>query len=269
MANVFISHSSADGVWADKIYGWLKEDRHEVFLDRDQHDGIIVGDDWERRLYEQLRRADAVVCVVSDAYVESVWCAGEIGAARALGSELFPGPCQPGQRAAQTVEDDSGRQRRERSGRGANPATGPVAGDRRWRRLGMAGRAIAVSGTAIVRARRSSSLLRPQPRDHVHRRTASVTGTGAAGHPCGDRSFRLRQVVADPGRRASSYRRGGLLAHGSADRSRDRPARQPRPGDRRPRARAGHSLRGRLVTQGHRARRIEGRRHRSAAGGGR
>jgi WD40 repeat protein len=41
-------------------------------------------------LYEQLRRADAVVCVVSEAYVESVWCAGEIGAARALGSELLP-----------------------------------------------------------------------------------------------------------------------------------------------------------------------------------
>jgi WD40 repeat protein len=90
MANVFISHSSADNDWAGKIYVWLEEDGHELFLDRDVTDGIVVGDDWERRLYERLRWADAVVCVVSEPYVESVWCAAEIGASLALGIELLP-----------------------------------------------------------------------------------------------------------------------------------------------------------------------------------
>jgi WD40 repeat protein len=35
-------------------------------------------------------KADAVVCIVTEAYLGSVWCAAEIGAARALGSELLP-----------------------------------------------------------------------------------------------------------------------------------------------------------------------------------
>jgi energy-coupling factor transporter ATP-binding protein EcfA2 len=90
VANVFISHSSADNDWAEKIYVWLEEDGHNLFLDRDLTDGIVVGDDWERRLYERLRWADAVVCVVSEPYVESMWCAAEIGASLALGIELLP-----------------------------------------------------------------------------------------------------------------------------------------------------------------------------------
>ena len=96
MANVFISHSSADNDWAEKIYVWLDEDGHNVFLDRDLTDGIVVGDEWERRLYERLRWADAVVCVVSEPYVESMWCAAEIGASLALGVQLLPvGASQP------------------------------------------------------------------------------------------------------------------------------------------------------------------------------
>jgi WD40 repeat protein len=90
MANVFISHSSADSAWADKLHGWMITDGHQVFLDQHQNDGIVVGDEWERRLYERLRWADAVVCLVTQSYLESVWCAGEIGAARALGIEILP-----------------------------------------------------------------------------------------------------------------------------------------------------------------------------------
>ncbi len=90
VANVFISHSSADNSWAQEIHQWLLEDRHNVFLDRDKQDGIPAGDQWERRLYERLRWADAVVCVVTPSYLKSAWCAAEIGAAHALGSELLP-----------------------------------------------------------------------------------------------------------------------------------------------------------------------------------
>ena len=75
MANVFISHAGADSGWAKQVHGWLKEDGHEVFLDRDRNDGVLPGEEWERLLYSQLREADAVVCVVTASYVKSVWCA--------------------------------------------------------------------------------------------------------------------------------------------------------------------------------------------------
>ncbi len=90
MARVFISHASADAGWAEQVREWLAEDGHETFLDQHQDDGILPGEDWEKRLYSELQAADAVVCVVTHSYIQSVWCAAEIGAARALGAELLP-----------------------------------------------------------------------------------------------------------------------------------------------------------------------------------
>ena len=90
VANVFISHTDADAGWADRICQWLAHDGHAVFLDHDLHDGVAAGEDWEARLYERLRWADVVVCVVTPSYARSVWCAAEIGAARTQGSELIP-----------------------------------------------------------------------------------------------------------------------------------------------------------------------------------
>lgn len=90
MARVFISHAGADTAAAQQLHEWLDEDGHDTFLDRHRDDGILPGEDWENRLYKELRKADAVVCVVTDAYLTSVWCAAEIGAARALGAELLP-----------------------------------------------------------------------------------------------------------------------------------------------------------------------------------
>ena len=66
------------------------EDAHKVFLDSDQSDGVRAGEEWRPRLYERLRWADAVICVVTPPYLESAWCAAEIGAAQALGSEVLP-----------------------------------------------------------------------------------------------------------------------------------------------------------------------------------
>ena len=90
MANVFLSHSSADIGCAREIYRWLKEDHHEVFLDQHDQYGIPAGDDWRQRLNERLRWADAVVCVVTPSYMKSAWCAAEVGAAYVLGSEVLP-----------------------------------------------------------------------------------------------------------------------------------------------------------------------------------
>ena len=76
--------------------GWLVAAGHRVFLDRDPVDGIVGGDAWEQRLHERLRAADAVVCVVTAAYVASPWCNGEVAVARSRGARLIPVLVEPG-----------------------------------------------------------------------------------------------------------------------------------------------------------------------------
>ncbi|MGH3569345.1 MAG: TIR domain-containing protein, partial [Pseudonocardia sp.] len=96
MARVFVSHASADRALAGEVYRWLVEAGHEVFLDQDLRDGIALGEEWERRLHERLTWANAVVCVVTSAYLDSTWCAAEIGIARSRGSQLLPLCAEPG-----------------------------------------------------------------------------------------------------------------------------------------------------------------------------
>ena len=71
---------------------------HEVFLDHDLDSGIRVGEDWQERLHERLRWADAVVCVVSAASIESTWCVGEVATALGRGSRVLPLQVEPGVR---------------------------------------------------------------------------------------------------------------------------------------------------------------------------
>ena len=90
MARVFVSHSGKDAALADAVHRWLVDDGHEAFLDRDLYDGIRVGEQWERRLHERLRWADAMVCVLTSTYVASVWCTAELAVARSRGSRVLP-----------------------------------------------------------------------------------------------------------------------------------------------------------------------------------
>ena len=64
MPAIFISHSSLDQKISDDIRGALtKRGFEQVFLDFDKDSGIGVGENWERRLYEELARCHA-----------SFWC---------------------------------------------------------------------------------------------------------------------------------------------------------------------------------------------------
>ena len=90
MAKVFVSHSSHDRDLANEVHDWLTGDGHDVFLDYHPDDGIAVGEEWEQRLYERLRWADAMICLVTSAYITSAWCAAEVGVARSRGSRLLP-----------------------------------------------------------------------------------------------------------------------------------------------------------------------------------
>ena len=99
MATVFVSHSSLDGAVVDEVAALLKnEGGHSVFLDRHPDDGIRVGDQWEEVLYDRLKAADAVVCIVTQHHVDSQWCFAEVALSKALGHVLLPLSAETGVR---------------------------------------------------------------------------------------------------------------------------------------------------------------------------
>src|SRR3954447_5643261 len=95
MARVFVSHSGKDASLADEVHRWLVDDGHQAFLDEDLYDGIRVGDQWEQRLHERLRWADAMVCVLTSNYLTSVWCTAELAIAQWRGSRVLPVRAEP------------------------------------------------------------------------------------------------------------------------------------------------------------------------------
>ena len=90
VARVFVSYASTDLAVASTLQSHLIAAGHEVFLDRDARSGIQVGEDWKRRLHDELRQVDAVLSVVSRASVASSWCAAEVAIADTLGCRLLP-----------------------------------------------------------------------------------------------------------------------------------------------------------------------------------
>src|SRR5262245_57061161 len=59
------------------------------FLDFDDQAGIAPGDDWERRLYSELERSQAVILILTKNWFASKWCFAEFAQARALGKAIF------------------------------------------------------------------------------------------------------------------------------------------------------------------------------------
>src|SRR3954471_18970808 len=97
MASVFVSHSSRDRAVTERVAERLRAAGFAaLFVDFDPEQGISAGRNWERELYTQLRRTDAVVFLASEASVASRWCSIEIGLARSLGRPVFPLRLQPG-----------------------------------------------------------------------------------------------------------------------------------------------------------------------------
>jgi formylglycine-generating enzyme required for sulfatase activity len=99
MSSIFISHSSKDNAWAERIRDWLQgstnkqhpELRYQsLFLDFDPELGIPVGRSWRDTLYEKLQLCRAVIVICSPAYCESQWCLAELGVAMASGKLVLP-----------------------------------------------------------------------------------------------------------------------------------------------------------------------------------
>jgi len=87
----FVSHSSEDRQAASQ----LRERLHSwgyasTFLDFDPDEGIQVGERWEKVLYRELDRADAVIYLGTQAASASKWCAIELAIARSRSKQIFP-----------------------------------------------------------------------------------------------------------------------------------------------------------------------------------
>ena len=80
MSSIFISYSSEDNGWAERIRDWLKDEQKQrpqeqrflsLFLDFDPDDGIKAGERWRDQLYEHLQLCAAVIVICSEAYGKS------------------------------------------------------------------------------------------------------------------------------------------------------------------------------------------------------
>jgi WD40 repeat protein len=90
VARVFISYSRENQDIAEELCSRITRAGHNVFLDLDPRRGFEAGEDWERRIYERLRWADAIVALLTSPYVASPWCLAEVAVARSRNAELIP-----------------------------------------------------------------------------------------------------------------------------------------------------------------------------------
>ena len=90
VSRIFLSHSSVNNAEAVGLRDWLAEQGwDDVFLDLDPERGIAAGERWERALHEAASRCEAVLFLVSRAWLDSRWCQKELTLADKLNKRLF------------------------------------------------------------------------------------------------------------------------------------------------------------------------------------
>ncbi len=90
VSRLFLSHSSSDNTEAVGLADWLAAAGwNDVFLDLAPDRGITAGERWERALTEAASRCEAVLFLVSRAWLDSRWCQRELMLAHRLNKRLF------------------------------------------------------------------------------------------------------------------------------------------------------------------------------------
>jgi WD40 repeat protein len=91
VARLFISHSSANNAAALALRDWLYEQgfRNDVFLDIDPERGLVPGMQWQQALKAAADRCEAVLFLVSPAWLNSKWCLAEFLLAKSLHKCIF------------------------------------------------------------------------------------------------------------------------------------------------------------------------------------
>jgi hypothetical protein len=92
MADIFLSHSSADNQAADTVKAWLARDRPSwsVFLDKHPNDGILAGQGWQDRLRAELTSCRLVLAIITPEWLASRWCFTEAVTADFRGKDFLP-----------------------------------------------------------------------------------------------------------------------------------------------------------------------------------
>ncbi len=90
MAQIFISHKSENAKEALAIKQWLKDNGWgDVFLDLDGKSGINQGERWKIALRNAKESCEAVLCLVSPAWLESNECQNEYRYAEEYDKKIF------------------------------------------------------------------------------------------------------------------------------------------------------------------------------------
>ena len=93
MSRLFISHSSQNDDWAIALHDWLIREgwsgEDDIFLDLDPERGIVAGQRWATALEDAATRCEAVLFLVSEAWLASKWCGDEYQLANKFNKKLF------------------------------------------------------------------------------------------------------------------------------------------------------------------------------------
>ena len=90
MSRLFISHSSVNDAEAVAIRDWLQDNGwDDIYLDLDPERGSVAGERWEKSLNEAARHCEAVIFLISRAWLNSDWCDRELNLAIKLNKRLF------------------------------------------------------------------------------------------------------------------------------------------------------------------------------------
>jgi hypothetical protein len=91
VSRIFLSHSSRNNAEAVALAAWLQREgwKDEVFLDLDPTRGIAAAERWEKKLNEAANRCEAVLFLVSSAWIASEWCRRELNLAHRLNKRMF------------------------------------------------------------------------------------------------------------------------------------------------------------------------------------
>jgi hypothetical protein len=93
LSRLFISHSSRNDDSALALQAWLIREgwsgEEDIFLDLDPERGIVAGQRWAWALEDAATRCEAVLFLVSEAWLASKWCGDEYQLANRLNKKLF------------------------------------------------------------------------------------------------------------------------------------------------------------------------------------
>jgi formylglycine-generating enzyme required for sulfatase activity len=91
VSRIFLSHSSSNNAEAVTLRDWLTANgwKDDIFLDLDPKRGIAAGERWDRALHEAASRCEAVLFLVSKAWLASRWCLKELNLAQRMNKRLF------------------------------------------------------------------------------------------------------------------------------------------------------------------------------------